>query len=138
MVTETSDAAESVVIKTLLVSGAANNLAAFADGLGENGQAELRQTASGSEAAALLEEQEFDLVVIDEQLDDQQGLKFLTYVAKNRPFANTVLVSELSHDDFHEVTEGMGVLMQLSNPPAKEDAVRVLNQIKKILSLHIG
>lgn len=136
MVTENSGAGNGAVMQVILASGTAERLAAFADGLWKGGKVELFQAATKMEVERLLNEREIGLVVIDREVGDVKGTELLEFIAKNNPFVNTALVSELTHEDFHEETEGMGVLMQLASPPAKEEALQLLDHVATILALH--
>ena len=82
-----------------------------------------------------LKTQAIDLVVIDEQLDDMTGIEFVKQVVKVNPLVNTVVVSGLSAEDFHEATEGLGVLLQLPWQPQAGDAERLLAVLAKIAGL---
>lgn len=87
-----------------------------------NGQAVLKKAAAGS----------VQIVVVDRQLDDMEGLALVNRLAENHPFVNTALVSSLSEHDFHEKTEGLGVLMQLPDPPNGKSAEKLLAHYRSI------
>lgn len=71
----------------------------------------------------------FDLVVADEQLDDMTGLAMAQKLVALNPLINCALVSTLSHDAFHEASEGLGVMAQLPERPGREDALRLLDRL---------
>ena len=81
---------------------------------------------------AELEGERVDLVIVDEQLNDMSGIAFINQMIKVSPLANTALVSTLAADEFHEATEGLGVLMQLPLQPQKKDAEALLAVLEKI------
>jgi DNA-binding NarL/FixJ family response regulator len=76
-----------------------------------------------------------DLVIVDEQLDDMTGIQFVKQLVKVNPLVNTVIVSALSAEDFHEETEGLGVLMQLPLKPQEDDAAKLLALMAMITGL---
>ena len=47
---------------------------------------------------------------------------------------NCAVVSTLSSADFHEASEGLGILMQLPAEPGKKEADQLLEHLKKIQS----
>jgi hypothetical protein len=47
---------------------------------------------------------------------------------------NCAAISSLSHKDFHEASEGLGVLMQLPESPGRDDAAKLLEHLKTILN----
>ena len=51
------------------------------------------------------------------------------------PLVNTAIVGEQSKKEFHEATEGLGVLMQLPRHPQERDAEALLAILDKISGL---
>jgi len=45
---------------------------------------------------------------------------------------NTVVISDLSPEDFHDAGEGLGIMAQLPLDPAKSDALEVLSRIRRL------
>ena len=80
---------------------------------------ELAPTATGAAGLALLKGKLMDLVIVDEQLDDMSGIEFVKQLVKVNPLVNTTIVSSLADEEFHEATEGLGVLMQLPPHPGE-------------------
>lgn len=96
---------------------------------------ELVPAATGAAGLAALKDKAIDLVIVDAQFDDMDGIAFLNQLVKINPMVNTALVSSLSADDFHEATEGLGVLMQLPLQPREIDGEALLATLKKIGAL---
>ena len=63
--------------------------------------------------------------MVDDRLGSVSGVKLIRSLLERNAFLNIAAVSLLSPDDFHEETEGLGIVMQLSSPPTEEDAVQV-------------
>ena len=122
------------VIKILLVSQDEASMSAFKTGLKEN-QVQAAWAESGSNAIVKIAEGSFDLVVTDENLGDMTGLEFIEKVISKKPMVNCAAVSSLLPADFHEASEGLGILMQLPVRPGQEQAEKLLGQLKTILSL---
>lgn len=76
-----------------------------------------------------------DVVIVDEQLDDMSGIDFVKQLVMVNPLVNTAIVGDLSKKDFHEATEGLGVLMQLPRHPQERDAEALLAILEKISGL---
>ena len=125
---------EQKVIKILLVSQDESSMSAFKAGLKEN-QVQAAWAESGSNAIVKIAEESFDLVVTDENLGDMTGLEFIETVISKKPMVNCAAVSSLLPADFHEASEGLGILMQLPVRPGQEHAEKLLGQLKTILSL---
>ncbi len=89
---------------------------------------------SGQKALAAIAAQGFDLLIADEDLGDMTGLKLIESVITQNPMLNCAAISSLSPDDFHEASEGLGVLMQLSIEPGKNEVDQLFKHLKKIQS----
>lgn len=90
---------------------------------------------SGRQALASMAGQFYDLVVADETLPDMTGLQLAEKAMLKHPMSNFAVVSALSHEDFHEASEGLGILMQLQPNPDRETAKQLLDHLKNILTL---
>lgn len=95
----------------------------------------LVQAATGAAGLKQLQGMLMDLVIVDEQLDDMSGIEFVQRLVQVNPLVNTAIVGSLSKADFHEATEGLGVLMQLPPSPGDKDAEALLAVIEKISGL---
>lgn len=93
---------------------------------------ELVPAMSGAAGLTQLKGKHMDLVIVDEQLDDMSGIAFVKQVVKVNPLVNTAIVSALTADEFHEATEGLGVLMQLPVQPGEADAEALMAVLAKI------
>ena len=96
---------------------------------------ELVPAATGAAGLAQLQGRAVDLVIVDEQLDDMSGIEFVQQFVKVNPLANTAIVGSLPEAEFHEATEGLGVLMQLPPRPQERDAENLLAILAKISGL---
>ena len=90
---------------------------------------------SGKKALEMISEQDFDLVLSDQTLEDMTGLEFAKKLVSTNPMINCAAVSSLSHEEFHEASEGLGLLMQLPVRPGKQDAVALMQRLEEILNL---
>ena len=126
--------AEQKVIKILLVSQDTAPMAAFKAGLEEN-QVQTAWAQSGDNAIGKIDQESFDLVVTDENLGDMTGLECIEKVISIKPMVNCAAVTTLLPADFHEASEGLGILSQLPAGPGKEQAEKLLSQLKTILNL---
>lgn len=76
-----------------------------------------------------------DLVIVDEALPDMSGMEFIKALVMKNPMANTALFSDLSEEDFHEVTEGLGVLGKIPITFSLEDIQSIFNRLAEISRL---
>jgi two-component SAPR family response regulator len=82
---------------------------------------------------SMIAEQGFDLVITDENLGDMTGLEFVRKVVSKKPMANCAVISSLTPEDFHEKSEGLGILMQLPVRPGRKHAEILIAKLKSIL-----
>jgi len=100
----------------------------------EESDAQTTCRMSGHRALSAASEDVFDLLVTDENLSDMTGLELIESVITSQPRLNCAVVSTLSSADFHEASEGLGILMQLPAEPGKKEADQLLEHLKKIQS----
>jgi DNA-binding NarL/FixJ family response regulator len=120
------------MMKFLLVSPDKSSLSELASALKEHDDVELLATESGKKALAMVSESAVDLVVTDEELGDMTGLEFARRLISLNPMINCATVSGLEPERFHEVSEGLGLMDQLPTRPGKEDAERLLRNLRLI------
>ena len=119
-------------IKLLLVTPNRNSLEDLAAALKINNDVELFWAESGGKALATAGETLVDLVVAEECLGDMTGLELAEKMLSVNPMINCAAVSSLSSKEFHEASEGLGLLAQLPANPGKEHAEDLLQRIKNI------
>lgn len=89
-------------------------------------------TDSAQTALSMLSKEKFDLFITEEQLPDMTGRELIEKVLFKNAMMDSVVLSTLSHDDFHEAYEGLGVLMQFPVMPGKEQARDLLDHMDHI------
>jgi CheY-like chemotaxis protein len=119
----------------ILAVGPAASFDEFKDEIGVAGDASIERVGSGAEALAKLSEKKVDLVVIDETLKDMTGLDLARQVAFRNPMTAVALVSAVSPEDFHEATEGLGILAQLSPRPGRRESRSLIETLSKVMRM---
>jgi CheY-like chemotaxis protein len=120
------------MLKLLLVSPDEDSLSGLTAALKEHDDVEFLATESGEKALAIVSKNAVDLVVTDEKLGDMTGLEFARRLISLNPMINCASISSLGPERFHEVTEGLGLMDQLPVCPGKEDAERLLRNLRLI------
>jgi len=123
------------MLKTLLVYNDYGSFSDFVSTLERKYNIKALNTDSGAEALQLIQEHIFDLIIVDEELRDMTGLQLIRELIKVNPLIDCVAVSSLSEKDFHEASEGLGVLMRLPVNPQKKDADLLIKKLRKIKKL---
>ncbi|MBN2420217.1 MAG: response regulator, partial [Deltaproteobacteria bacterium] len=118
-----------------------NNIKSFSEfgsALKEDGQNEVLYAELSEAALKMIKDNAFDLVITDEMIGDMSGLEFARKLISASPLTNCVAVSSLSEDDFHEASEGLGLMNHLPLNPGRNDAQEVLKNLKRIKGLESG
>jgi hypothetical protein len=71
-------------------------------------------------------------VIIDENLPDMSGLDLVRRLLPINAMINTVMISKLPPETFHEASEGLGILSQLPPMPTPSDASAILARLKRM------
>lgn len=119
---------------TLLVGNKLENFSKLKEVLKDNGH-KIVDATSIPIAQNILTELSIDLLIVDEKVKGIEGLKFIKETVMQNPFINSAIVSELSHEDFHEVSEGYGILMQLTPTVSHEESFLLVEKVKKITTM---
>lgn len=126
------------MIEVVLVESANNPLDNLAALLTEAGDTHIKRINAMEEARKALVNQAFDVAVISDNLDGMDGIDFIKEIVKMNPMANCALISDLSEKQFHEATEGLGVLMQIPSNTQEKHVIDLLQQIRRVLQLTAG
>lgn len=123
------------MISLLLVSDKSNPIKEFTESLQKDDNIKFLQAKSVQDAFDLIGKDTFDLVIADEYIEDIDGINFVKKLVSVNPMTNCCIVSGLSAKEFHEATEGLGVLMQVPVNPDAGFAEKLLKNLKEVLSL---
>ncbi len=116
----------------LLVSRERNTLSHMANVIAETEGIVIIWANTGANAWEMISYHPVELVIVDEYLDDMTGLEFAKSLVALNPFINCAIVSSLSPEDFHKVSEGLGLLAQLPKQPNRADAEELMGKLQKI------
>jgi CheY-like chemotaxis protein len=89
----------------------------------------LSWSESGGKALDRVADTLFDLVVTDESLGDMTGLELAERMLSINPMIHCAALSSLSPKEFHEASEGLGLLAQLPAVPDKTQADELLQRL---------
>lgn len=122
----------------ILAVGPAASFVELADAVGDGGHSAIARTASGEEALSILSTRRVDLVVIDETLQEMNGLDLARQVAYRNPMTAVALVSPLAPEEFHEATEGLGILAQLPLQPERAEFQDLFEKLRHVMRMTEG
>ncbi|MDM8556186.1 response regulator [Desulfococcaceae bacterium HSG7] len=126
------------MLNLLTVSSDDKSFSALAAAFAKHDDVTLFQVLSGAAALKSITDKTYDLIIIDEILDDMAGLELAEKVIKINSMINCAAVSTLAQDEFHEASEGLGILAQLPKNPGAAQAEAILSRLREIINLMKG
>lgn len=129
---------ETNTLRILLATPEKNSLSTLAAILSEQKDIKLFWAESGKAALSQVSQYKIDLVVTDQKLEDMTGLEFAREMLRLNPMVNCAVLSDLSPEQFHQASEGLGLLSQLPVHPGAKDSEGLLAKLKQIRGLLAG
>ena len=123
------------MIRIVLASARPQGLTAFAAALSSNPEIQLKRVGSGTGVLEAVRTTTPHLVIIDCGLGDAGPLELVRQLLMVNAMVNTAVISPLAEADFHEVSEGLGVLGRLPEEPGESDAYDLLGKLKRVLGV---
>jgi len=126
------------MIKLLIVTPDKETFHNFTSAIIKNDVVELTWAATGQEALEAISGNPVDLVIVNENIGDMTGIEFMKNLLAINPMINCAAVSPLPPEEFHEASEGLGVLAQLPVDPGEFEAEDLLKRLKNLKDLTAG
>ena len=123
------------MFKLLLVSPDEASLSGLASALAEYGDVDFSWAESGEQALNVVSNTAIDLVITDERLGDMTGLEFADRLLSVNPRVNCAAVSQITPENFHDASVGLGLMAQLPVRPGKEDAEKLIQCLRHLKGL---
>ena len=123
-------------MRSIVLAGSDHRgLAGFVAGLAQTGEVEIIGVDTAAAALDAVQRKPVHLVVVGEALADTDPLDCVNRLVRLNPMINCAMISALAADDFHEATEGLGVLMQLPPNPSGADAAALMTKVEMLNAL---
>lgn len=124
----------TVQYKILFVTARPAQLKEFSEAFSLDKKLGLVMVNSSKEAIAAAREIKPALAIVDDQVRGVAGLDIIRRLIEENAFIQTAAISDLTDEEFHNRSEGLGVLMQLPLVPEKNDAHKLIEQLKQVVS----
>jgi len=118
----------------IVVTPRPDKMSALMEGL-EAGGVTTTTVANGESALEAVKKNAPQLVVIDEGLPDFKPLDLVVKVIMTNALANTAVISSMPDKEFHDKSEGFGVLRALVGSPSREDGEELAAHLVRVLNL---
>ncbi len=122
------------MVAIIIVGAADSSISGIESILKNKKDAVASRVGSGSAALEKISSKPVDLVIVDENLPDMTGLEFARKLVTINPLVNCALISSLSPEDYHEASEGLGILMQLPPTPGKDEMEKLIKHLNNIIN----
>lgn len=103
----------------------------FAQGLG----GDVEWTKSTDEVLGRAKIQPWQLVVVDAMTPGMDYKTFVMDLLRVNAMLNTVVVTDMGEEDFHEDSEGLGVLCAVPAKPGRGDGVQAMDRLRRMLGM---
>ena len=123
------------MLHILLVTVRQEIIHSFVEGLCSDPEVRLDQVTSGTEALSIVHTKCPHLVVVDCEPPDTDSLDLVREMISANAMVNTAVVSPISDTDFHNKSEGLGVLSRLPPEPGGNDSKILLQKLRGVLGL---
>jgi DNA-binding NarL/FixJ family response regulator len=123
------------MLRIVLTTTRPKAVQAFAAALSANPEVHLVHAASGAEALEAARSAAPHLVIIDADLPDTAPLDLVQKLLMVNAMVNTAVLSPLSDEEFHEASEGLGILGRLPNEPGVSDAGELIHKLRTVLGV---
>ncbi len=125
------------MLHILLATTRPEAMRSFTDALLSDSEVHLAYAAAGSEALNGVSASPPHLVIVDSGLPDTEPLELISRLLRVNAMVNTAVVSSLSEAEFHEASEGLGVLGRLPEAPGSQDALDLLKKLRMVVGLPV-
>ena len=126
------------MLMILVASANKDSLLELISALAEHDDVRLLRAESANQTLDLASKKAVDLVIADERLGDTTGLELAAGLLSINPMITCSVVSGLTPEEFHEASEGLGIMAQLPTNPGQAHAESLLHQLREIKSLTTG
>lgn len=117
--------------RILFVSGRPERLQEIESGFRKYPEVHLYKSASLAQAESAMASNRFgmgDLVVLDEMIDGRPAFDAAKDIILKNAFVYLAVVSDMPHEQFHDMAEGLGILAQFPSRPTEDDFEALISQ----------
>ena len=120
----------------VLVSAAHDRMAGFVDALQNIDGIRIQRASTADAALTEARKTRPDLMVIDETVD-RPALDLVREIMIANALIYTAVISNQHPDAFHDAAEGLGILMQLPDPPGPADADSLITHLRGVAAVPV-
>jgi chemotaxis response regulator CheB len=115
--------------RIIFVSSKPASFSIFAKALQADTRIAVEWVASKDEALTMIKCAAPDLMILDEDPGEPMAFALVSKIMQLNAFVNVVMVGQMPEKEFHDKSEGLGVLMQLPPQPGLPEAEALLARL---------
>jgi len=123
------------MLKIILVSSRQKTLKPFINALQSDQDVSLDLQDSPDAVLDQVRQQAPHLVIIDDHLEEMVPQDLAMELLQVNALVNIAMISSMAEEEFHEATEGLGLLPRLPSPPGAEEAPVLLGRLREMPGL---
>jgi DNA-binding response OmpR family regulator len=123
-----------VKYRIVILANSRNRLMDLACALQQTG-CDLQWADSLAAARTLVSKTPPDLVVIDEQVDNQNCIQVAHQLVMTNPLVNLAAISALTEEEFHEASEGLGIMARLPPAGGTKEASALIERLEQMKAM---
>lgn len=120
------------MLRLLIVTTDRERVAEMASRLSSDPDLELLWADTAESAIAEVRRHSPQAAVIDEELPDVPGLELVRRLLPINAMLLTAVMSDMTHERFHEASEGLGIASQLPSHPKAAEAGPLLERFRRL------
>jgi len=118
--------------KIILLAPSLDPMSDFVTGLANQPDVRVTMVSTPEEMLRLVREESPNLVVLDENIEERNGLDLVIRILSINAMVNTAMITSMSPEAWHEKSEGLGMLEPVPDPPSAADARNLLRTLEKL------
>jgi DNA-binding NtrC family response regulator len=118
--------------RILLLTSRPDQLKPFIHALNQDRDSVVATVESIQETVKAIEKSVPALVIVDDQVQGLAGLDIVRHLINVNAFIQTAVLSELGQQEFHERSEGLGILSKLPLIPKEEEARKLIRLLRQV------
>lgn len=121
------------MLHIVLITARSEGIKAFIEGLSSDPQVRLELITAGTEALRIVRTRCPHLVIVDSTPEDLDCFDLVRQIIGANAMVNTAVASPLSEADFHDKSEGLGILCRLPPEPGRNDSKALLQKLRGLV-----
>jgi DNA-binding response OmpR family regulator len=117
----------------LLITSRPGQLQDLAGEIGDDPAARLLTVTTLREAEEAAKSASPVLAIVDERVGDATCLDVVRHLIGINAFIHTAVLSDADEEEFHRLSEGLGILSRLSLQPERKEVRRLLETLRRLL-----